>query len=88
MANRIPGVTTADVNNIINILKTTYKFDPLNYSASKLPTQDKKWFVKLNAEINNNHRAFFSYQRTDGTQINTNDESSEQQDAFPALRLV
>ena len=76
VANRIPGVTTADVTNIINILKTTYKFDPLNYSASKLPTQDKKWFVKLNAEINNNHRAFFSYQRTDGTQINTNDEST------------
>lgn len=75
-ANAVPGVTGADVTNIINILKSKYKFDPLDYVANKLPVQDKKWFAKINWEINNNHRAFVSYQKTDSTQINSNDDST------------
>ena len=65
--NLVTGVTQADVDNVRNIMKTVYNFDPLNWSDVGGEQTDTKWFGKVDFNINENHRAVFEYQRTDGT---------------------
>jgi hypothetical protein len=62
-ANKVPGVTVAQVTAIQNILKNTYGYDPLGYGATLPPQVDKKYFFKLDANITDNQRAVFSYSR-------------------------
>ena len=62
-ANKVPGITVAQVTAIQNILKNTYGYDPLGYGATLPPQVDKKYFFKLDANITDNQRAVFSYSR-------------------------
>lgn len=61
--NRVPGVTVAQVQQIQSILKNVYNYDTLGYGATLPPQTDKKYFFKLDANITDNQRAVFSYQR-------------------------
>ena len=61
--NKVPGVTVAQVQQIQSILKNVYNFDTLGYGAVLPPQTDKKYFLKLDANITDNQRAVFSYQR-------------------------
>jgi hypothetical protein len=62
-ANKVTGVTVANVTAIQNILKTTYGFDPLGYGATLPPQIDKKYFFKLDGNITDRQRAVVSYSR-------------------------
>lgn len=61
----IRGVTQADVDEVISILKEEYGFDPGTFAASD-DDEDEKILIKIDWFINDNHRAVASYQRADG----------------------
>jgi hypothetical protein len=64
-ANPVPGVTTAQVNDVINTLKNTYGYDPGTVSGGG-PTTDTKYFGRIDADITDKQHLFVSYQETDG----------------------
>ncbi len=64
-------VTQADLDQISSISKSVYGFDPLGIPSS-LPTSDKKYFAKVDWNVNENHRLVFAYQRTGGSNIRVN----------------
>jgi hypothetical protein len=65
--NLVSKLTQADVDNVRNILKTSYNFDPLDWSNVSGLQQDEKWFGRVDFNINDRHRAVFEYQRTNGS---------------------
>lgn len=67
--NQVPGITQADVDQVRNIAKTVYGYDPLDWSANALTVTDEKYFGKLDWNINDQHRAVFSYQQTQGSDL-------------------
>ena len=64
----INGVTQADVDRAIDIFKTVYGFDPGTFAATDTD-KDEKILIKLDWNINDNHRASATYQRADGDVI-------------------
>jgi hypothetical protein len=61
----IVGVTQAEVDEVIDIFKTEYGFDPGTFNATDLD-EDEKVLVKLDWNINDSHRAVASYQTAEG----------------------
>ncbi len=61
----IAGVTQADVDRARSILQTEYGFDPGLFATSD-EDQDEKILLKLDWNINEDHRAAFTYQVADG----------------------
>ncbi len=59
--DRIAGVTQADVDRVIDILKTEYGFDPGTFVGTDVD-EDEKVLLKLDWHINEDHRASFTYQ--------------------------
>ncbi len=72
--NQIPGVTATDVANVTNILKSVYNYNPGGYGGVN-PVQNTDYFGKIDWQITNNQHLFVSYQKTDGTTLNTPDDS-------------
>ncbi|MDZ4868742.1 MAG: carboxypeptidase regulatory-like domain-containing protein [Alphaproteobacteria bacterium] len=64
-ANVVGTVSQAELDQIINISKTIYAYDPGN-TASSAPEDIKNRIVKLNYNINDNHRAQYTYQYSEG----------------------
>ncbi len=54
------GVSTQDVIDVTNIAQSVYGYDAGVYDKS-LPLKDEKYMVKLDWNINEDHRAAFSY---------------------------
>ena len=69
MPNEVPGVSVAQAQQVRDIIKSVYGYDPLGYSASEFLNEDEKIFVKLDWNINDRHRATASYQRTYGSSL-------------------
>jgi hypothetical protein len=65
----VPGVTTAQVNDVINILKNTYGYNAGSVGGGA-PTTDEKYFVRLDANITDNQHLFVTYQSTKGNTLN------------------
>ena len=63
--DNIVGVTQADVDRVIGIFQTEYGFDPGIFDASDVD-EDEKFLIKLDWDINDEHRASFTYQRAEG----------------------
>ena len=63
--DQIIGVTQADVDEAISILSTEYGFDPGRFADSDTD-QDEKILLKLDWNINDDHRAVASYQLAEG----------------------
>jgi hypothetical protein len=63
--DRIAGVNQADVDRARSILQTEYGFDPGPFAASD-DDQDEKILLKLDLNINDDHRAVATYQSADG----------------------
>ncbi len=61
----VDGVSQSQLDEIAQIAQDVYGYsvDPA-YSA--LPVEDEKWTVKLDWEINENHRASYTYNYNDG----------------------
>jgi len=75
-ANEIPGVTQADLDQIRSIAQSKYNFDPGALSDLKnINEDDKKIFAKLDWNINENHRAQFTYQYNKGNSLNPQNTS-------------
>jgi hypothetical protein len=63
--DNISGVTQADVDRVTSIFQTEYGFDPGAFDATDVD-EDEKFMIKLDLDINDDHRASFSYQRAEG----------------------
>jgi len=63
--DKIAGVTQADVDRVRSVLQTEYGFDPGPFATSDTD-EDEKILLKLDWNINDEHRAVFTYQVADG----------------------
>ncbi len=70
VANEISSVTQADYNQVLDISRSVYNYDPLEYFTSA-PTSDRRYFAKIDAYITEDHRLELAYQNTDGSQLRT-----------------
>lgn len=84
--NEVPGITQADADLVRQISQDVYGFDPLDWSADELLSEDEKYFAKLDWNINDRHRAVVSYQQTEGGTLNLNGSSTSS--TFPSLGLL
>ncbi|CAH9050769.1 hypothetical protein PSECIP111951_00260 [Pseudoalteromonas holothuriae] len=75
--NALGRVTQAELDRIIDITKNKYNYDPGTLPPS-MPVEDEKILVKLDWNINDDHRATFVYNFNDGFALNQSDESSGQ----------
>ena len=66
--DNIAGVTQQDVDTVRNIFQTEYGFDPLPFATSD-DDEDEKYLIKLDWNINEDHRTSFTYQVADGDVI-------------------
>jgi outer membrane receptor for ferrienterochelin and colicin len=82
----VPGVTTAEANQVRGILQSKYGYDPLGWTTAKLPIEDQKFFAKVDWNITDNQRAVFEYQHTNGEAQNNTGESTSS--TSPSLALL
>ena len=69
--NEIP-VTQAALNEIVNIAQTYYGYDP-GFIPTSLDHDDEKILIKLDWDINDAHRAQFTYTYNDGENFTESD---------------
>ncbi len=69
------SVVQSDIDSIIQISKDKYNYDPGTMVPS-IPVEDEKLLVKLDWNINENHRLNFVYNYNDGFEIGQSDEGS------------
>lgn len=62
-ANEAAGITQGDITEIQNILQNVYGFDPGGILNS-IPRSTERLLVRLDANISDDHRVAFNYQRT------------------------
>jgi len=77
-SNPVTGVTTADLDRITEIAQRVYGYDTQGTDAGSVPESDEKIFFKVDWNINDNHRAFASFQRTSGNELQIQDTSTSQ----------
>ena len=76
LPNEAPGITQADIDQVRNIAKSVYGYDPLDWRADNLTAFDEKYFAKIDWNINDRHRAVFSYQQTEGSDLRLNNTTT------------
>ena len=59
------NITQAELDEIADIARTVYNYDP-GTAPTSFANEDEKLLVKLDWNINNNHRAAFTYNYNDG----------------------
>jgi hypothetical protein len=69
------SVTQSDINKVVQIAKDNYNYDPGSLVPS-IPVEDEKILVKIDWNINDNHRLNFVYNYNDGFEIDQSDEGS------------
>lgn len=85
-AVEVPGISQADVDLVRQISRDVYGYDPLDWRADELLTEDEKYFGKLDWNINDRHRAVVSYQQTEGGILNLGGTSTS--GTLPSLGLL
>ncbi len=75
------GVTQAQLDRIAQIAQNVYGYDPGGIPPS-LPLEDEKYLIKLDWNINDDHRAAYTYTYNDGF---NNSESDSDSDEFEFL---
>jgi hypothetical protein len=82
---QIPRITIDAVNNIQNVTKSIYGYDPGNWVSSVPPITDTKYFGKIDVNLTDKHRLSATYQDDHGTSFNgstidlfTNNDSTTQ----------
>ncbi len=71
-ASEVSGVNVADVERI-DAIASSYGIDNMYGGDDSIAESDEKIFFKLDWNINDNHRAFASYQYTDGNSLSLTD---------------
>lgn len=69
-AVNIEDVTPADIAEITDIMSTVYGFDTGDFAAGVPPVEDEKILGSIDWNITNDHRAKFTYIKTEGAAIN------------------
>ena len=70
--NEVAGLTQAELDEILDIARTVYNYDP-GFVPTSFPNYDEKILFRLDWEINNNHRADFIFLNNDGNNITESD---------------
>lgn len=70
--SNIVNISQADINEIINISRSQYGFDPGTLDLPDLSTESEEYAVKLDWNINDEHRANFRYAKSEQSQANLN----------------
>ncbi|WEK41313.1 MAG: TonB-dependent receptor [Candidatus Brevundimonas colombiensis] len=76
LPNEAEGITQSQIDQVREIAKTVYNFDPLDWRASNLGSQDEKYFAKIDWNINDRHRAVVSYQQTEASELRLNNTTT------------
>jgi hypothetical protein len=71
------GVTQAQLDRIRDIALNTYGYDPGGIPAS-LPNEDEKYLIKLDLNINDDHRAAYTYTYNDGFNNAQSDDGDDE----------
>lgn len=71
----VNGVNVAQLNEIADIAQSVYGYDVGGFPAT-LPVEDEKYVVKLDWQINDNHRAALTYNYNDGFSLSESDGGS------------
>lgn len=71
-----PNISQAEVDQVVNIAKTVYHFDPGSLADTLFTEYDQKFIGKLDWQINDNQRVSFSYQHTAGETPTVNSGST------------
>lgn len=66
--NEIQNVTQAQMDRVIQLARDEYAYDAGTFNSDH-STSDEKLLVKLDWEINDDHRMSLTYQDTDGTKV-------------------
>jgi len=66
-ANQVPGITQAQIDQVSQIAQATYAIDTGGLIQNAVE-QDEKYIVKLDWNVNDDHRASLTYIRNVGTQ--------------------
>jgi len=74
-ANQQASVTAEEVDQITGIARDVYGVDVGTWNTNPVQ-QDEKMLIKLDWNINNNHRAAFTYQSAESNATNNNNGSS------------
>jgi outer membrane receptor for ferrienterochelin and colicin len=69
------SVTQAQLDEIISISNTLYDYDPGGIPSS-IPNEDEKLLIKLDWNINDEHRASFTYNYNDGNNFTESDDEN------------
>jgi hypothetical protein len=76
-AREVEGVSQAQLDEIVSIAKDIYGYDPGTLPAS-LPISDEKLLVKIDWNINDDHRLAFTYNYNDGFTIAESDGDDDE----------
>lgn len=71
----VMGVTVAQLNEIADIAQSVYGYDVGGFPPT-LPVEDEKYVIKLDWQINDNHRAALTYNYNDGFSLSESDGGS------------
>ena len=71
----IPGASVAQLDEIAEIAQSVYGYDVGGFPAT-LPVEDEKVVVKLDWQINDNHRVAYTYNWNDGFSLSQSDSGS------------
>lgn len=66
----IPRISSAAVDRFRADTQRVYGYDPGAPVTGNFPVEDEKWLAKIDWNINDNHRASFTYQNTKGNSLN------------------
>lgn len=72
----IPRISTSAIDKLQQAAKSIYGYETGTYLAGAFPVEDEKWLGKIDWNINENHRASFTYQNTKGNSLNGSVSSS------------
>lgn len=72
-ALEVPGISQAQVDEIVDIAQTLYGYDPGGFPLSE-PNEDEKYTIRLDWNINDRHRAAMTYNYNDGFNITESDD--------------
>ncbi|HUD95945.1 MAG TPA: TonB-dependent receptor, partial [Woeseiaceae bacterium] len=76
-AVQVLGVTQAQLDRIRQIAQTTFGYD-VGATPPSLPNEDEKYIIKLDWNINDDHRAAYTYTWNDGFNINESDDGDNE----------
>ncbi|MBB6521617.1 TonB-dependent receptor [Pseudoteredinibacter isoporae] len=76
-AVEVQGLSQADFDRILQISRDVYGYDP-GLPVPSIPNEDEKFLVKVDWNINDDHRAAFTYNYNDGFNISEADGDSDE----------